>query len=575
MSAMRTLEPHLPTPDRICQVQVGIFFEMGRQIRKKSDLATTNSTCHHAAKFQFHDEGPDLKNEYCVEESGKPFAYPGQVAAEISAPYITFQGRPSSTITSRSNSCISSSADTARERTNSEISKAATSPAYRAEFPSPLSPSKRPLPNDFTIRPQVDLRLPPIRTLNSTLPLPHPDMRHRYTVYKQPERDISSLHGPDMHGNHDPVPRQIYAEYRRLEDSQAAAVPDEDLLSPEQWQGLFRWPNDQTTKLCTCLMHYFREELAPWFDVGDPSRTFETIVPHEACFHPPLLNAVFVAASRHLLASKKHKASDGRTVQYQNERLDRLNDDMCYRYLDAVIAYLKRATNAAQLCDVEYFAAAVLLRFASDFQRSITGEEEDGVNRTYQSFIRARAFAMADVSASPPNQHNWMQSSHSPHNNQASFQLMQEDNRAWGKKTLLSFEHACNRVALRQEILATIMYISRPKEGRAAINAKFTLPPTWNALRLFPAQEKSKTSSGPTSTSVTWQMCFASMTTKVHHPEAMTFALFANTKSTGSHTSHIRSHPIAINRNRIHRFRIEPMRPLLYRPLGCWAKSTS
>jgi hypothetical protein len=212
-------------------------------------------------------------------------------------------------------------------------------------------------------------------------------------------------------------------------------------------------------------------------------------VPHRACFHPPLLNAVFVAASRLLLASKKHKASDGRTVLYQGQRLDRLNDDMCYRYLHAVIAYLKRATTADHLCDVRNLAAAVLLRFASDFQRSITGEEEDRVDKTYQSFIRARAYAMANGPASPPNHQNWMQSSHSPHNNQASFQFMQKGDKAWGRNTLLSFEHACNRVALRQEILATIMHISRPKEGRATINAEFTLPPTWDALGVFPAQK--------------------------------------------------------------------------------------
>lgn len=221
--------------------------------------------------------------------------------------------------------------------------------------------------------------------------------------------------------------------------------------------------------------------------MGDPNRTFATVVPYKACFNPPLLNAVFTAASRHLLHSTRHRTQAG-IIAYQGIQLNQLTEDTYLKYLNAVIAYLKRAFNAAHLCDVEILAAAVLLRFAGDFQKSITGKEEDQVTKTYQSFVRARAYEMRNIASSPPNQQNWLQSSHVPHNNQAPFQHMQKEERQWAKNTLLSFEHACNRVALRQEIVATIMHVSR-QEGRTTINADFELPPSWNALKAFPPQE--------------------------------------------------------------------------------------
>lgn len=59
------------------------------------------------------------------------------------------------------------------------------------------------------------------------------------------------------------LPRQVVAEYERLADDAAGAVPLTN-LSPEQWKGNFTWPNGLTTTLCECLMRYFIEELAPW-----------------------------------------------------------------------------------------------------------------------------------------------------------------------------------------------------------------------------------------------------------------------------------------------------------------------
>ncbi len=73
------------------------------------------------------------------------------------------------------------------------------------------------------------------------------------------------------------VPKVVEAEYRRLADSAAAAIPVESLLSPAVWKEEFYWPNQYTTTQCACLMRYYIENLAPW--VGCP--LFET--------HGPLL----------------------------------------------------------------------------------------------------------------------------------------------------------------------------------------------------------------------------------------------------------------------------------------------
>lgn len=60
------------------------------------------------------------------------------------------------------------------------------------------------------------------------------------------------------------VPKVVEAEYRRLADSAAAAIPAESLLSPAIWKEEFYWPNQFTTTQCACLMRYYIENLAPW-----------------------------------------------------------------------------------------------------------------------------------------------------------------------------------------------------------------------------------------------------------------------------------------------------------------------
>lgn len=58
------------------------------------------------------------------------------------------------------------------------------------------------------------------------------------------------------------IARIVEAEYRRLADTAAAAVPPPALLSPAIWKERFFWPNAFTTKQCACLMRYYVDHLA-------------------------------------------------------------------------------------------------------------------------------------------------------------------------------------------------------------------------------------------------------------------------------------------------------------------------
>lgn len=58
--------------------------------------------------------------------------------------------------------------------------------------------------------------------------------------------------------------RRIEAEYRKLADTEAAAIPAEPLLSPARWKRDFRWPNQYTTQQCMCMFRYYIDHLGPW-----------------------------------------------------------------------------------------------------------------------------------------------------------------------------------------------------------------------------------------------------------------------------------------------------------------------
>lgn len=86
-------------------------------------------------------------------------------------------------------------------------------------------------------------------------------MRNTYRWYKP-----SVVYGPGFINGEamQTIGHVVSAEMRRLEDDNAAAIPEDHFLSPAEWRKHFRWPNSFTTNQCTSLMRYFIEELGPW-----------------------------------------------------------------------------------------------------------------------------------------------------------------------------------------------------------------------------------------------------------------------------------------------------------------------
>lgn len=413
-----------------------------------------------------------------------------------------FLKRSSSTSTARStSSAVASPADTPASHTFFDHKRTIPSPTTLIDLRTPTSPLKRPHPDNAFAHSEPNYSVQRPR-------LPSPEIspairtrRNTYIIYGASE---SWSYAPDKFDMHS-VPQQVMAEYERLADDRAADVPPPEALEPAVWRNHFRWPNKKTTHLCECLMRYFCEELAPWvghsdqkhaeglltplqFDVGDPSQTFQTLVPQQACRNPALLNAVFTAASRHLVASSKtRRASDG-VIQYLDRPLPTLTKTTWDKYLRAVIAYLTKARSVEDYQDNGFLAAAVILRFTGDIHQAITGEEDDSkvMIEVARGFIANRistATATNISPYSPPSQQYYIPSTHGLHSNHVSHDDRQKRDREQAQTYLGSFEHACFRVTLRQEALAAIMSV--PRFGpRAATADALNRPRTWELLDL-------------------------------------------------------------------------------------------
>lgn len=90
-------------------------------------------------------------------------------------------------------------------------------------------------------------------------------IRSQYRIYDTPKSYAPiSAEGLAYMPEQRHVPKVVEAEYRRLADTDAAAIPPESLLSPAIWKEGFYWPNQFTTTQCACLMRYYIQNLAPW-----------------------------------------------------------------------------------------------------------------------------------------------------------------------------------------------------------------------------------------------------------------------------------------------------------------------
>lgn len=276
-----------------------------------------------------------------------------------------------------------------------------------------------------------------------------------FVVYESPTTSTSYVDNGFVYSAQiTSAPKIVEAEYRRLADSEAAWVPSDNLLSPAIWKEQFVWPNIYTTNQCACLMRYFIEHLAAWvcdlflnknltdqaqFDAGNPMRHFELLVPQLARRCPPLLNAIFTAASKHLASIEKYKDKKGKII-YEGIELPRLNSNTSLNYHNACIAYLRKLSgDREQVQDESFLAAAVILRYFEELDVPFTDDGPDTCVPAFQMFIHAQAA----IYLGPPAINAF------PHStdliNQSSLQYPH------------GLQHACFRTALRQEITRGII----------------------------------------------------------------------------------------------------------------------
>lgn len=373
------------------------------------------------AKFQFVDQGPELENYYSQDDfavnNAKPVAEEQRQDNTRLDPYKRLQHRLDPDLSPTLHGAPSSEP---------------------LPFLSPTTSNNETALNSGAESWQQQTAYDPVRG----------DTSHIYRIYTlaKPYSPVG-VNGVIAMGEPRHIPKVVEAEYGRLADSAAATIPDESLLSPAAWKEDFYWPNKNTTTQCACLMRYYIDHLAAWFDVGDPSRHFTLTVPQRARRCPPLLNAIFTAASRHLANVAQHRTADGIVVKYQDVLLPTLTQETAVKYHNACIAYLIKLSNDQEhVRDENLLAAAVILRYYEEIDTAFTGEDSETFLRPFQVFVNAQLSPYSHILDNGQNPEYLRPGSAAGiYENTLSY--------------LKSFQHAAFRIALRQE--TTIAFLKQ------------------------------------------------------------------------------------------------------------------
>ena len=226
-------------------------------VRVRAAPANTYLLSVRQAKIQFVDQGPELENFYSLDDSDILSDGPRDGLRDSLGASDPLLRR--SQIASTIHTSLSPKTSPPVEPHYNFSSLPILSPTSTLDGGSnPRSPLKRVLVDD------AFARAAPRRVDNRQSKIYDP-VRTSYRIYDPPKApnpyDLDS--SPSNLEPNNP-PKVVEAEYRRLADSAAAAIPDEVLLTPEIWKDQFYWPNKYTTTQCACLMRYFIEKLAPW-----------------------------------------------------------------------------------------------------------------------------------------------------------------------------------------------------------------------------------------------------------------------------------------------------------------------
>lgn len=161
-------------------------------------------------------------------------------------------------------------------------------------------------------------------------------------------------------------------------------------------------------------------------------------MPQRARRCPPLLNAIFTAASRHLANNAQYRSADG-LVKYNNVPLPKLTQETAVKYHNACIAYLIKLSNDQDCVrDENLLAATVILRYYEEIDTTFMSSDSDTFLRPFQVFVTAQ---------SSPYSHILDNGQNPEFLRPGSVAGVYENTLTY----LRSFQHAAFRNALRQE----------------------------------------------------------------------------------------------------------------------------
>lgn len=148
------------------------------------------------------------------------------------------------------------------------------------------------------------------------------------------------------------------------------------------------WPHASIQE--ACLMRYFIDELACWFDLCDPERHFALIVPQRARQCPALLNAIYTASARHLCRLDQYKKENA--VEYLEKRLADLHIETAVEYHSRCIEHLVSVSDDPEaVFDENLLVASVILRFYEEVDAPLNGGDWETGLRGTMVFLEAQA----------------------------------------------------------------------------------------------------------------------------------------------------------------------------------------
>lgn len=135
--------------------------------------------------------------------------------------------------------------------------------------------------------------------------------------------------------------------------------------------------SDSQSYIETVLLNYFREQLAPWFDLCDPDRHFAHVVPQRARNPGPLRSALLTISARSLSRNQTFRSETG-VVQWKGRLLPELKEEFAMPYHNECIRdLLQLSMDPKNLRDETLLAAVIALRTDEELGVNIQDEEED------------------------------------------------------------------------------------------------------------------------------------------------------------------------------------------------------